>query len=214
MSLSVSENRFWAMPKSSDPKPGRDAHRPSTLNLVFPMPTYKCLNGLVLTYPDPSPEIAAFIDRVQAAAADPAVDVDQMLLLVSGTENPLLDKTRIPGRALVTRTVLDNPVYNVLHDLIGVKEVNLGLVDLAETEADYVMRQRDYREVYHSLRNAGEWGIDLEKNWKIFRYHPGMFKIQVQHQGSSTGKNENDSSVDQLLGLIVREIDRHLAEKN
>jgi hypothetical protein len=41
-----------------------------------------------------------------------------------------------------------------------------------------------------------------------------MFKIQVQHQGSSTGKNENDSSVDQLLGLIVREIDRHLAETN
>jgi hypothetical protein len=78
----------------------------------------------------------------------------------------------------------------------------------------YTTGQRDYREVYYSLRNAGEWGIDMAKNWKIFRYHPGMFKIQVQHQGSSTGKNENDSSVDQLLGLIVREIDRHVAEKN
>ena len=51
----------------------------------------------------------------------------------------------------------------------------------------YKAGQRDYREVYHSLRNAGEWGLDMGRNWKIFRYHPGMFKVQVQCQGSSSG---------------------------
>ena len=78
----------------------------------------------------------------------------------------------------------------------------------------YKAGQRDYREVYHSFRNAGEWGIDMAKNWKIFRYHPGMFKVQVQHQGSSSGQKGENDSVDQLLGLIVPEIDRRVAEKN
>ncbi len=72
--------------------------------------------------------------------------------------------------------------------------------------------QRDSREVYHSFRNAGEWGIDQAKNWKIFRYRPGMFKVQVQHQGFSSGvKGENDSER-LLLGMIVAEIERHVAD--
>ena len=99
-------------------------------------------------------------------------------------------------------------------DLVNMKSQIPIFIEIDPSHWKIRAGQRDYREVYHSLRNAGEWGIDLAKNWKIFRYHPGMFKIQVQHQGSSTGKNENDSSVDQLLGLIVREIDRHVAEKN
>lgn len=80
--------------------------------------------------------------------------------------------------------------------------------------AKFKAGERDYRQVYHSFRNAGEWGIDMAKNWKIFRYHPGMFKVQVQHQGSSSGEKREDDSVDQLLGLIVREIDRRVAKKS
>ena len=48
--------------------------------------------------------------------------------------------------------------------------------------------QTDYREVCYSFRNAGQWGLDMGKNWKSFRYHPGMFKVQVQCQASSTAK--------------------------
>ena len=73
---------------------------------------------------------------------------------------------------------------------------------------------RDYRAVYHSFRNAGEWGLDMGRNWKLFRYHPGMFKVIVQHQGSSSGLKSDNDSVHQLLGLIVREIERGVAEKN
>jgi hypothetical protein len=78
----------------------------------------------------------------------------------------------------------------------------------------YKAGQRDFREVYHSFRNAGEWGIDMAKNWKIFRYHPGMFKVQVQHPGSNSGQKGENESVEQLLGLIVGEIERRVADKN
>jgi len=74
--------------------------------------------------------------------------------------------------------------------------------------------QRDYREVYHSFRNAGAWEIDQAKNWKTFRYHPAMFKVQVQYQGSSSDVAGENDSVKQLLGLVVGEIERRVAAKN
>jgi uncharacterized protein DUF3485 len=74
--------------------------------------------------------------------------------------------------------------------------------------------QGDYREVYHSFLNAGEWGLDMAKNWKSFRHHPGMFKVQVQHQGSSLSGNTESNSVKQLLGRIVVEIERRSAAKS
>jgi hypothetical protein len=64
-------------------------------------------------------------------------------------------------------------------------------------------------EVYHAFRNAGQWEPDMEKNWKSFRYHPGMFKVQVQRQIYGTGDSE--SNVEQLIGRIVQEIERRLA---
>ena len=103
------------------------------------MPTHTFLNGLTITYPEPAPEVAAFLDRVRAAAADPAVNRDDLLRLAFGLENPLLDKDRYPGHALVTRAVLDNPIHAILHDLVNVKEVNLGLVDLEATIAGYTI---------------------------------------------------------------------------
>ena len=47
----------------------------------------------------------------------------------------------------------------------------------------------------------------MGRNWKSFRYHPGMFKVQVQCQGSSSGKTD-ENSVKELLGRIVQEIER------
>jgi len=72
--------------------------------------------------------------------------------------------------------------------------------------------QTDYRVVYYSFQNAGQWGLDMEKNWKSFRYHPGMFKVQVQCQASSSGTID-ERSVQELLGRIVQEIERRSAAK-
>jgi len=66
-----------------------------------------------------------------------------------------------------------------------------------------------YQQVYYSLRNAGEWGLNLENRWKSFRYNPGMFKVQVQRQVVAVGKAENNSLKD-LLGKIVQEIEQRL----
>ncbi len=62
-------------------------------------------------------------------------------------------------------------------------------------------------QVYHSFLNAGRWGLDMQKNWKSFRYNPGMFKVQVQRQSSGTWGTEG-SSIEALLGRIVQEIER------
>ncbi len=65
------------------------------------------------------------------------------------------------------------------------------------------------QEVYHSYRNAGLWQPDMAKNWKAFRYHPGMFKVQVQRQLIGGGNDRGD--VLKLLGQIVQEIEKRLA---
>jgi len=77
----------------------------------------------------------------------------------------------------------------------------------------YKAGQGDYREVYHSFRNGDEWGIDPSNNYKNFRYHPGMFKVQVQHQGSSSGQKGENDSVKGLLGMIIGEIERCVPKK-
>ena len=70
-----------------------------------------------------------------------------------------------------------------------------------------------YQQVYYSLRNAGEWGLNLENRWKSFRYNPGMFKVQVQRQVVAVGKAENNS-LEELLGKIIQEIEqRHTVKK-
>jgi hypothetical protein len=73
--------------------------------------------------------------------------------------------------------------------------------------------QSDYQEVYYSFFNAGRWGLDMEKNWKTFRYHPGMFKVQVQRQIFAGGRTE-EGSTDQLLGSLVQEIESRSAVRS
>ncbi len=70
--------------------------------------------------------------------------------------------------------------------------------------------QSDYQEVYYSFFNARLWGFDMEKNWKTFRYHPGMFKVQVQHRVFAGGRTE-EGSMGQLLGSLVQEIESRSA---
>jgi hypothetical protein len=67
-------------------------------------------------------------------------------------------------------------------------------------------------EAYHSFRNAGRWSPEMEKEWKSFRYHPAMFKVQLQRQPSGSGSDESDA--EQLLGRIVLEIERRLSATN
>jgi hypothetical protein len=87
------------------------------------MNTYTCASGEIITYPDPAPDVTAFLARVRAAADDPAVDRNQLIELIYGLENPLLDKGILPGRAMVTKAVFANPIYHIMSDLLFRKEL-------------------------------------------------------------------------------------------
>lgn len=103
------------------------------------MPTYQLLSGETVKYPAPAPAVAAFLARVLHAAGDPAVDVNGLIGLLYGPENPILDTTLIPGRPMVTKAVFADPVYHILADQIGRKQVQLGLLDPAANRAQYTL---------------------------------------------------------------------------
>lgn len=87
---------------------------------------YQTTLGEVIRYPRPSPEVAAFLARAKEAAEDPAVSEGELISLVYGTENPILEQGRFPGRGAVTAKVLRDPVYHVLQDLLQHKRIALG----------------------------------------------------------------------------------------
>ena len=86
------------------------------------MNTYQLSSGETLSYPDPPAPVAAYLAQARAAAADPAVTPAELIALVYSPDNPLLDTTILPGRGMVTKAVLDHPVYHVLADLVFLKE--------------------------------------------------------------------------------------------
>lgn len=103
------------------------------------METYKLLSGEDVQFVRPKGPVGSFLRRVERAAVDPVVSVQEITDLVYGTENPMLDVTSFPGRAVVTRAVHENPVWWVLQDLIGRKRVATGHLDLAAARARYTM---------------------------------------------------------------------------
>jgi hypothetical protein len=107
------------------------------------MNTYNCLSGHTLTYPDPPPDVAAFLERVRLATANPAVSPNQLIELIYGLENPLLDKTMLPGRAMVTQTVFDNPIYHIMRELLFRKELAAAHQTVEQVAAPYTISVKD-----------------------------------------------------------------------
>jgi len=101
--------------------------------------TYTTLSGFTIEHTIPVGAIAAFMDNVRDAADDSRLGIDSMITLVYGQSNPLLDRTTFTGVGAVTPAVFANPLYHVLLDRIGRKRVQLGLLDLAATEARYTV---------------------------------------------------------------------------
>lgn len=101
--------------------------------------THTTLDGHELVYDEPSAEVGAFLDRVVAYANDPRTTDDEMIELIYGPENPLLDHTIFKGRGAVTRAVLDNPIYHVMVDWLTRKQKALGKVDVDAAIAEATM---------------------------------------------------------------------------
>jgi hypothetical protein len=100
---------------------------------------YVTLEGREIEYTEPVGELADFMKRLEAAVFDPQIDSAKLNNLIFSAENPLLDRTVRPGKAVVTRKVYDNPLYTIMGDLIGRKDVQLGLLDVEKAFAGYTV---------------------------------------------------------------------------
>lgn len=99
---------------------------------------YTTTVGEMIDY-DATPAEAAFLARVRAAAEDPGVAEGQLVELVYGLDNPVLEAGIFPGRGAVTKAVFARPIYHVLLDLIDVKRIQHGTLDPAAAAARYTM---------------------------------------------------------------------------
>ena len=81
------------------------------------------VNGHRIEYPDPDQALQAFLELVQRYVEEPAIGEDALISLVYGPQNPIMNRDILPGRGVVTREVLRNPVYAVLTDLLYRKEL-------------------------------------------------------------------------------------------
>jgi len=66
-------------------------------------------------------------------------------------------------------------------------------------------------EVCSTFLHDKKWLPEVASQWKTFRMHPAMLKIQLQRTSSNVGLA--DSPTDSLLKELVREIDRRIALK-
>lgn len=98
------------------------------------MERYTTTAGEVIEYRTPDPKVRAFLARVVDAAHDPRVTEGELVELVYGKENPILDQTIFPGRGAVTKAVLADPIYQVMQDLLFAKRLQMGV--LAEEAPD------------------------------------------------------------------------------
>lgn len=100
------------------------------------MKTHTCVNGRAIEY-EPSNAEQKFLDRVAAAVEDPKVKEPDLVALIYGPENPLLESKA--GYSFVTPAAFTNPVYRVLTDLLDRKRVKLGLLNLEKAAARYTI---------------------------------------------------------------------------
>jgi hypothetical protein len=103
------------------------------------MQTYITLDGQTVTYPDPTPDVAAFLGRVELALIDPNVSWGDFLTLTHGLENPIMDTTFVPGLAMVTNKNCDNPILKILSDMLNRKQILLGKLNWDATVAAYTV---------------------------------------------------------------------------
>jgi hypothetical protein len=68
----------------------------------------------------------------------------------------------------------------------------------------------EYYEVIDTFLHNGEWLPEVASRWKMFRYHPGMFKIQLERKVSELSFDTSPSRV--LLAELVQTINKRVAD--
>jgi len=167
--------------------------------------TWRALEGAETTLDPEIAKIAGSSDHVIRTYADDKSGERVTVLLLYG-----------PAQAVWGHTPEVCYPASGFKTVIPSREVQIPLEDAARKVA---FREALYgktragatalHEVYYSFLNAGEWRSEMSGQWKQFRYHPGMFKIQVERQVKSA--HLGDSPAQSLLALLVEEIEKRSA---
>jgi len=62
-----------------------------------------------------------------------------------------------------------------------------------------------YVESCYTFLHKGDWLPDAADRWKMFRYYPGVYKVQISREVSSLGE-DGEGPCESLLAEIVRQI--------
>jgi hypothetical protein len=83
------------------------------------MPTHVTFSGETIEY-EPTPVVAAIIDRMETILQDPRMTSDDMIKVMFDSTNPVMEERDIPpmGRwGWVTSKTLADPCYRVMRDI-------------------------------------------------------------------------------------------------
>jgi hypothetical protein len=67
-----------------------------------------------------------------------------------------------------------------------------------------------YEESYYTFLHKGDWLPDAKDRWKMFRYYPGAFKIQIAHAVSGL-RETGEGPCESLLAELARQISERSA---
>jgi Protein of unknown function (DUF3485) len=70
-----------------------------------------------------------------------------------------------------------------------------------------------HEEVYHTFYHNGEWIPEAGSRWKEFRYHPGLYKIQVAHPVFGLAEDGNGPGKPLLIEFVKALNERIVAAK-
>ncbi len=98
------------------------------------------LAGHRIEFVEPDAKVDKFLWRVQTLLNDPKATENDMIALMYGRENPILEHSdSFPERGMVTKAVLEHPVYQVLTDLLARKSLAARDLDPARLAKAYTL---------------------------------------------------------------------------
>lgn len=151
---------------------------------------YECASGHVVKYEEPAPKVRAYLNRILKAAEDEAVSYDDLIVMIFGKDNPLLDQTIFSGVGAVTPEIFADPVYAVMRDQLERKAIQLGLVDPERDFANYTISVADAAKklgIYESavVTAIRQHRLAARKIGGKWRLHPqAVSSYQVQRKKS------------------------------
>ena len=84
---------------------------------------YTTLSGFTVKNPRPGTRLGPFLDSVRTLLECKSASEDDMVGVVYGSDNPLLERGMFEGRGAVTAKTLRHPLYRVMADMVFRKRV-------------------------------------------------------------------------------------------